>query len=249
MKKIICAISLSLVCTLFFSACNNSERPEQTPEETVQTAFTALQDLDLTTFNACTNNKRDGRFRLFDDVIRKKKDKARIQMAEALVTNLSWEINDVQLNGDTAVVEVTIQNKDFSDAVGLFVADLIREISTMQEEESDFSSLAKQMVEKTRNISENLLPYIQNSDKNTTSTLSITLNKVNNNWQIQLDDNLCETLTGNMGSEKISEKVQQQIDAAEELLNRNLERWGYRIETDTEQWAEQFGNKIEHIFD
>lgn len=248
MKKIICAISLSLICTLFLSACNSTQRIEQTPEETVQTAFTALKDLDMKTFNACTNNKRDGRYRLFDELIRKKKDDKRALIAQALVENLSWEINSIEINNNKAIVEVTIQNKDFSNSVGLFVADLIQECSNIQEDGTNLASLTKQMLHKTSNIPETLLPYIQNSDKNISSTLSVNLKKIDNAWQIQLDDTLCDTLMGNMGSEEISENVQQQINAAEELLNRNLERWGYHIENSTEQWAEQFEDKIEKVF-
>lgn len=50
MKRITYAISLSLICALLLAGCGSQSRPAQTPEETIDTAFSALKDLDMATF-------------------------------------------------------------------------------------------------------------------------------------------------------------------------------------------------------
>ena len=48
MKKL---IGLSLIVALLLTGCGSSKPAMQTPEETINTAFTALKELDMDTFN------------------------------------------------------------------------------------------------------------------------------------------------------------------------------------------------------
>ena len=41
----------------------------QTPEDAIQTALTALRELDMETFNACTNNRKSDKYLLFGDLL------------------------------------------------------------------------------------------------------------------------------------------------------------------------------------
>lgn len=246
MKRITYAISLSLICALLLTGCGGQTRPIQTPEETIDTAFSALKELDMDTFNACTNNKAGTGYQLFSDLFRKKERESMLLLAQELVQNLSWEINSVQIEQDIALANVTIHNKDFSNAIGIFVADLIQNINNKQKNNSNLASLVHTTINEARNSPENLLPYLQDCNNDFSATVSITLKKVDNNWQIQLDDSLCNTLTGNLGSD--TEKYEEKISAAEELLTRNLERWGVDMEKNADQWAEQLEQMLKQIF-
>ena len=60
-------IGLSIICAMLLTGCGGSTSiAVQTPEETINTAFTALKELDMNTFNACTNNKMTGGYRMMD---------------------------------------------------------------------------------------------------------------------------------------------------------------------------------------
>ena len=126
MKKL---IGLSLLVALLLTGCGGGKPAMQTPEETINTAFTALKELDMDTFNTCTNNKVVGGYRMLTDLFSNQDQEGYHQLAEAMVEHLSWEINNVEISEDTAVASVTIRNKDFSDTVGMFIGDLIQKVS------------------------------------------------------------------------------------------------------------------------
>lgn len=245
MKRI---LSLSLICAFLLTGCGGGQAQiaVQTPEETIDTAFTALKELDIDTFNACTNNKVGGGYRMLSDLFGNQNKEAYQHLAQAMVEHLSWEINTIEINSDTAVADVTIHNKDFSDSVGLFVADLIRKVNKNQQEGMDLSSLIQTTIDEAKSTPEYMLPYLQNCEKDFSVDAAITLKKTEKGWQIQLNDSLCDNLTGHLGTENFSEHVSTQISAVEELLNRNLERWG--VEENTNQWKYQLETMITGIF-
>lgn len=162
-----------------------------------------------------------------------------------MVENLSWEIVDIHTEGNLAQADVIIKNKDFSDAIGNFVADLINNINDERKDGYNLAKVITQTVDEAQNSPETLLPYLQNTKKELTTELTITLKQTDNGWKIQLDDTLCNVLTGNMGNEKISEDIEQRITAAEELLNNNLDRWSSQLEEKSGQWSERLEEKAE----
>lgn len=232
MKRI---ISLSLICTLLLMGCGSAQKHSaQTPEETINTAFAALKELDMATFNTYTNNKSEG-CHLFGDLSRRPSDNAYYSLAEAVVEDLSWEIHEVQINEDTATVNVTIHNKDFSNTMGIFVTDLITKISNNIDENKSLKSLIHDSTKEAIRSPEVLLPYLQNCEDSFAVEVSIVLEKTNDIWVIQLNDSLCNNLTGNLGSNNFSKDVAEKISAAEELLTRNIERWSITFEKNINQ--------------
>ncbi|MBQ2014919.1 MAG: hypothetical protein II242_07025, partial [Peptococcaceae bacterium] len=61
--------------------------------------------------------------------------------------------------------------------------------------------------------------------------------------QILLDESLCDSLTGHLGSKNFSDHVSAKVSATEELLRRNLERWGVSPD-ETDQWAAKLEDKL-----
>ena len=213
-------IGISLILALLLTGCGGGEKISvQTPEDTIHTAFTALKELDMDTFNNCTNNKIAGGYRMLDDLFnRQAENETYHQLAQVMVENLSWEINSVEIRENSAMANVTIHNKDFSDSIGMFVADLIKKVNLNQKDGMNLSTLIR---------------------------TTVNLKKSDNGWQIQLDESLCDSLTGHLGSKDFSEHVSAKVTATEELLERNLERWG--ISEQTGEWTKQLEDKLNNL--
>ena len=236
-------IGISLLLTILLTGCSGGEKTSvQTPEDTINTAFTALKELDMDTFNECTNNKAASGYRIMSDLFNKQHSDTYHQLAEAMVEHLSWEIKDVSVQDTTATASVTIHNKDFSDAIGMFVADLIKKVNQNQKDGMDLSTLIKTTIDEAKNSPESTLPYLQNCTKEFSVETTIQLKQTDNGWQIQLDESLCDSLTGHLGSQKFGDHVSAKVTATEELLKRNLERWGVSVQSD--EWTEKLEEKL-----
>lgn len=245
MKRIVYVISLSLVCALLVTGCGAQRQiPASTPEETVEVAFSALKQLDIETFNACTNNHTNGSYQLFGEVLRAKPEDARYQLAQLMVENLSWEIGAVEQSEDSATVQVTVSNRDFSAAVGSYAADLLSHFSSKLEDGMSVSSLIRQGVDEARNSPENFMPYLEACEETISVPLTVSLKKTGDGWQIQLTDTLCDALTGNCGD--LAEDVEEKLDAMEKLLTRNVERWN-NAGKQNGQWLDGVKTRLEGI--
>lgn len=246
MKRFTLFTGITLILALLLSGCGGPVRPEQTTEETINTAFTALRDLDMVTFNACTNNKKGTGYFLFSQLSGKKQDDSTYKkVASTLVKNLTWEINSIEENGETAVAKVTIHNKDFSDAAGIYVANLIQKVNQNHQGDMNLTKLIRTTVSEARNDTEGLLKCLESCQEDFSTTATVNMQYVDNNWQIVLDDSLCNTLTGHIGTDNFSEDIERKIAAAEELLNNNLERWG--VDVKSEEWTDLAKDKIQQL--
>jgi len=241
-------ISTSLICALLVTGCGTGAAGQQaqTPENAINIALTALRELDMETFNACTNNKKGEKYLLFGDLL-KEKGQAYLPLAKAMVANLSWEINSIEETGDTAVANVTIHNKDFSTAVGDYIADMIRYVEEQYSVGADLKVLIGNIIDKAQNDPELLLPYLEECQEEFSAEVSINLTRVDDVWQIQLDDSLCETLLGYAGFDSFSEDIAPLINTAEQFLNNNLKRWGIDLEQNAGQWLNQIGEKVNNL--
>lgn len=239
-------IGLSLILALLLTGCGGAQPAVQTPEDTINTAFTALKELDMDTFNKCTNNKIAGGYRMLSDLFKNQNEESYHQLAEAMVKHLAWEIHSVETSESTATASVTIHNKDFSDAIGMFIADLIKKVNQEQKEGTDLSTLIRTTVEDIKNSPEHTLPYLQNCTEEFSVETKIHLKQTDNGWQILLDESLCDSLTGHLGSKEFAEHVSAKVTATEELLKRNLDRLGIS-EEETDQWAQKLKSRLNEL--
>jgi len=241
-------ISTSLICALLVTGCGTGTAGQraQTPEDAINIALTALRELDMETFNACTNNKKGEKYLLFGDLL-KEKGQAYLPLAKATVANLSWEINSIEETGDTAIANVTIHNKDFSTAVSDYIADMIRYVEEQYQLGADISLLIDNIIDEALHNPELLLPYLEACTEEFSADITINLSRVDNTWQIHLTDSLCETLIGYAGFDSFSEDIAPLINAAEQFLNNNLKRWGVDLEQNAGQWLNQIGEKVNNL--
>ena len=241
-------ISTSLICAMLVTGCGaeGAKGQAQTPEDAIQTALTALRELDMETFNACTNNRKGDKYLLFGDLL-KDKGRAYLPLAETMVANLSWEINSIEETGDTAIANVTIHNKDFSNAVGDYIADMIRYVEEQHRLGADISLLIDNIIDEALHNPELLLPYLEACTEEFSADITINLSRVDDTWQIHLTDSLCETLIGYAGFDNFTEDIEPLIKAAEEFFNNNLKRWGIDLEQNAGQWLNQIGEKVNNL--
>ena len=241
-------ISTSVICAMLVTGCgaDGSKARVQTPEDTIHTALTALRELDMETFNACTNNKKGDKYLLFGDLL-KDKAQAYLPLAEAMVSNLSWEINSIEETGDTAIANVTIRNRDFSNAIGDYIADMIRYVEEQHRIGADISLLIQNIIDEALHNPELLVPYLEACTEEFAADVTVNLSRVDGIWQIHLTDSLCETLLGYAGFDNFSEDIEPFIKAAEQFLNNNLKRWGVDLEKHAGQWFEQIGNTVDNF--
>ena len=241
-------ISTSLICAMLVTGCGaeGAKGQAHTPEDAIQTALTALRELDMETFNACTNNRKGDKYLLFGDLL-KDKGRAYLPLAETMVANLSWEINSIEETGDTAIANVTIHNKDFSNAVGDYIADMIRYVEEQHRLGADISLLIDNIIDEALQNPELLLPYLEACTEEFSADIIINLSRVNDTWQIHLTDSLCETLIGYAGFDNFTEDIEPLIKAAEEFFNNNLKRWGVDLEQNAGQWLNQIGEKVNNL--
>ncbi len=241
-------VSASLICAMLVTGCGSdiTKQKAHTPEDAINIALTALKELDMETFNACTNNRKGEKYRMFSDLF-KEKGQAYLPLAEALVANLSWEINSIEETGDTATANVTIHNKDFSSALGNYIADMIRYVEEQHSMGADIKVLIGVIIDEARTNPELLIPYLENCQETFRADLTVTLARVDNTWQIQLDDTLCDALLGSVGIDNFSEDIEPVIKAAEEFFNNNLKRWGVEIKNSSGPLLEQISNKVNDL--
>lgn len=241
-------IGASLICAVLVSGCtsNTIRQKAQTPEDAIHIAFTALKELDMETFNACTDNQKGEKYRLFSDLF-KQKSQTYLPLAKAIVSDLSWEINDIKENGNTAIANVTIYNKDFSNAIGNYIADMIRYVEEQYSAGADLKVLVPNMIKDAHKHPELLLPYLESCQQPYSAEITITLTCTDDCWQIQLDDTLCDTLLGHAGFDSFSEDIDPIIEMTGEFLNNNLKRWGVELEENAGQWMHQISDKVTQI--
>ena len=241
-------VSTSLICTLLITGCGaeSAKQNAHTPEDAINTALTALRELDMETFNACTNNKKGEKYLLFGDLF-KEKSQAYLPLAEAMVANLSWEINSIEETGDTAVANITIHNKNFSNVIGEYIADMIRYVEEQHSIGADISLLIDNIIDEALHNPELLVPYLEACTEEFSADVTINLSRVNDTWQIHLTDSLCETLLGYAGFDNFAEDIEPLIKAAEEFLNNNLKRWGIELEEKAGQWFNEIGNTVNNL--
>lgn len=128
MKKALCAVLTAIFIAAVFCSCSSKPTAEMTEEnitKTVDTAFTALKEVDEETLKKYVNSNTLGvllvytsRYEQFDT------------LGKAMFANLSYEIKSIDIESKTVVVSV--MNKDLSKIASDFTQSLMSEYSTSQ---------------------------------------------------------------------------------------------------------------------
>jgi len=180
------SIFLVLVLLLALTGCSG-----KSPEQAVSNAIDAMKDLD---------QEELSKYIEYDELVNTDDSdeltEQEEEMGKLIFQNLDYEIKSSSEEGDMAVVNADITNID----MGIVFSEMIMEMFTrafsealssepMTEEETDemVQELVTELMEKHK-------------DKTVTNSVAIKLNRIDNQWRIELDDKFQNALMGNLFS-------------------------------------------------
>lgn len=214
MKKL-ALILITAALALNFTACNlaspstqsqstdkaaSSQAPqaalkstEGTPEYALNSAVEAVRVMDIGAIQKhFVTPEGDRKSTLFDPAdLSNESVKAYVEPIGAPVgKNLTCEILESKVEGDTAIVKATIQNIDFSQ----LVSELITQVLMGQIDPTNL-----QMDALSKLVSEKLGAIVNDSSaKKFTATLDVSLKKVGSDWKVVADVDLLDAMFGGL---------------------------------------------------
>ncbi|MDE6212033.1 MAG: hypothetical protein K2M70_00960 [Lachnospiraceae bacterium] len=252
---------MMILASLSLSACgahaaDKADRALLTAQETADYTMESLKTLDLEQFNGCTDNyvetyynwigvPVEKEYRVFNELLQpgiktgkwKKKYEFNHKFAKKMTENLTWEIEDVKEDGDSAEITMEITNLNMADVMGKYEIQLIENMLG-----STGTGLG-QMIKDISNIMDDedgLLAIVEACDKDDTCTLEVTVSayRENGKWKIHLDDEFINAFMGNFNSMAYSEDVQKKLDELEKQHEEKMEEWAEEFADDVERRAE-----------
>ena len=248
---------MMLLASLSLNACGThtagrADRALLTAQDAAECTMERLKALDLEGFSECTDNyvetyynwigvPVEKEYRVFNELLQpgrktgkwKKKYESNHKFAEKMTENLTWEIEDVREDGDSAEITMEITNLNMADVMGKY------EIYLFENMLGSPGTGLGQMVKDLSNIMDDeggLLAIVEACDKDDICTLEVTVTayRENGKWKIHLDDEFINAFMGNFNSMAYSEDVQKKLD---ELEKQQEEKW--------DEWAEEFADDVE----
>lgn len=183
MKKII-ILFMSTLLVFALAACSSTV----TAKEVVEKGITSIKNLDIVQIQKYfdTDDISDENDLLGDDF-----EVENMEVFALMTKNLSYEIIDEKIDGDTATVKAKITNINMTIIMGKYITEaLALAFSQIGETDVDEAELEKQM--------EDLLVDLlsQEEIEMITTEVGIKLNKVDEDWKIDLNDELINALFG-----------------------------------------------------
>jgi hypothetical protein len=185
MRRWILAL-LTFTLAFAFTGCSG-----ESPEQAVTNAIEAIKEMD---------QEELSKYIEYDDLVNTD-DSTELteqeeEQAKSIFKNLEYEIKTSDEDGDTAVVNADITNID----MGVVFSEMFMEMFSRAFEDA-FSS-DPMTEEETDEMMLNLMADLMEKHKDTTvtNTVSIKLNKVDNQWKIEMDDEFQNALMGNLFS-------------------------------------------------
>ena len=183
MRRWILAL-LTFTLAFAFTGCSG-----ESPEQAVTNAIEAIKEMD---------HEELSKYIEYDELVNTD-DSTELtdqeeEQAKSIFKNLEYEIKSSIEDGDTAVVNADITNID----MGVVFSEMFMEMFSRAFEDA-FSS-DPMTEEETDEMMLNLMADLMEKHKDTTvtNTVSIKLNKVNNQWKIEMNDEFQNALMGNL---------------------------------------------------
>jgi|SRR5690554_4070276 len=183
MKKII-VIFFSVVLLFSVASCSSKENPE----EVVANGLTAIKNLDLIKMQKYIDSDDIAEE---EDILGDGFEDQDVEYVELLVKNLEYEIISSNIDDENAVVETKITNIDMNIVMEEYISQaFILAMSNIGEEEVDEKEMQKEMEEL-------FIELLSDEDvEMTTIDVDITLNDVDGQWKIDLNNQLINAIFG-----------------------------------------------------
>ena len=256
-KALFC--SMALIGCIFLSACSVHAKGAVggsvlSAEETAESVLESMKTLDLERFNMYTDNyiqteynwigiPTRSEYRVFNELLQpgmkfgkgKEKYEFHHELYEEMLKNLTWEIKNVEEDGDKAEITMEITNLDMNGVMGKY------EMSIWENMIASEGTGLGQMIKDLSQIMDDdgLLAIIKAYDKDETCTFDVTATarREKGAWILHLDEELLNACMGNINAEDYSEEVQQRIKELEEMEDEKITEWADEFSESVENWV------------
>lgn len=260
MKIGICGILLLVILSLSACGTHTTDRANAallTARDAAECTMKSLKALDLRQFNDHTDNyvetyhnwigvPVEREYRVFNELLeprakswtRKKKNEFNHKLAEKMMENLTWEIEEVKEYGDSAEITMEITNLNMADVTGKYEIYLLENM--LDSPGIGIGQLIKD-ISNIMNDEGGLLAIVEACDKDDICTHKVTVSAYRENgaWKLHLDDEFINAFMGNLYEMAYSEDVQKRLDELEKQQEEKLlDEW-------SEEWAEEFADDVE----
>lgn len=248
MKMFTVTLSFALLAAVFsLTSCGSkkSDADRTTPEKAMEAAMTSLKEMDLKTFNECTDNyvktntnwlgiPIEREYKVFNELlqpgnVKGKRYKAHKALAEKIVENLSFDIIEVEEEEKSAEITLSVTNKDLADAMENYAARLLEDM--IESDGSGIGALFKNLWDLAWMDMGDLISAVDAADKMRTSTVKVRLTKrEDGSWIVELNDDFINAFLGDTDSEFYSEDMEKHMESLEEEYEKKVEKWAEEIE-------------------
>lgn len=257
LKEVLCG--MILVGCIFLSACGThahaaADDSALSVKETVECAMESMKTVDLERFNACTDNYIQteynwigvpirSEYRVFSELLQpgiklgkgKEKYEFHYELYEEMMKNLTWEIKNVEEDGNKAEITMEITNLDMNGVMGKYEMSILENMIA-----SNGTGLGQMIKDLSQIMDEDgLIAIIKACDKDERCTFDVTATayRENDTWVIHLDEELLNACMGNINAEEYSEEMQQKIKELEKAEEEKLTEWEQEFTEDVENWV------------
>lgn len=249
--KLFLAVFMSLSLTACAGNAASELEASSTPEEVMEITMESLKVLDLKAFNDHTDNyvathrnwlgipvRRE--YRVFNELMQPgvksgKHYRWNKELAEKIVENLSWEIEEVRENGSEAQIDLTLFNKDLTDVTGIYTLNLMK--GMIESEGIGMMHLTRE-VYNLANDGGDLRAIIDGMDHTRSFAVTVQAKQEDEKWIIHLSEDFIDAFMGNLGGSfsdgGYSEEIEKQLENLASEINRKADQMG----EDIERWAE-----------
>ena len=246
-------VLLLLSICLTLGACSAKKADTETsPQDTAKYAMEALKQLDLETWNRYTDNyvsteknwigiPVSREYRVFNELLQPglwkgKRYQSNYRFAQGLVKHLTWKIEAVRENGESAEIDMVISNRDMKDVTGNYL------IYVMEEMLDGVGTGIKAMLKNLADLDydkERMRPFLEEADGVISVRVTVTAVKKNGQWRLHLSDSFINAFFGNFMADQFSPEVEKRLEELEGEYERKIEQWGDEFGDNIEKWAER----------
>ncbi len=185
MKKIT-LILISTLLVFILAACSSAV----TPKEVVEKGITSIKELNLIQIQKYFNTDEISDE---NDILGEDFEVENMEIFALMTKNISYEVIDEKIDGDEATVKAKITNINMTVIMGEYITQaLALAFSQIGQTDVDEDEIQKQM--------EDLLVDLLSKEDNEmiTTEVDVKLNKVDEDWKIDLNDDLVNALFGGL---------------------------------------------------
>ena len=205
-----------LAAAVLVNACAGRTKTKGTesPQEAAEQVMQSIKELDLETFNACTDNYEgtswnfigfpvEKEYKVFQDLLQSRifegeRYEEKHRFAEKIVEGLTWEIGKVQekYGGREAAIELTLTNKDMAEAMERYTMWVVE--SAVNDAGFGAVSVIKNISLAINECDDDLIRFIDETEEMRTKNVTVTAYQEDGRWKLHLTDEFINAFMGDI---------------------------------------------------